>query len=113
LICEVIKSPKIAYDKIMKKIKEAQKTLREIRPILKKRFNVNKIGVFGSFARGEEKRTSDLDILVEFYAPVGLFSFIELENFLKERLGIKVDLVMKDSLRPQIKKRIIKETIYA
>ncbi|MBU1159895.1 nucleotidyltransferase domain-containing protein, partial [Patescibacteria group bacterium] len=56
---------------------------------------------------------SDLDILVEFdeSASFGLFKFIEMENYLSDQLGIKVDLVMKDSLKPRIGEVILKEVI--
>ncbi len=97
----------------MIKLKEAKKILKEIDPFLKERFKVKKIGIFGSYVTGKQREASDLDVLVEFSEPIGLFSFIELEHFLKRRLGIKVDLVMKESLKPRIKKRIIQETVYA
>lgn len=70
------------------------------------------IGFFGSYVRGEQKRSSDLDVLVEFSEPIGLFKFIELEDFLTEKLGVKVDLVMRDSLKPRIKESILKEAVY-
>jgi predicted nucleotidyltransferase len=83
-----------------------------LKPTLKEKFKVERIGIFGSYAKGEQKEESDLDILVEFSEPVGLFHFIELENFLREKLGVKVDLVMRNNLKNRIKERIIKEAIY-
>jgi predicted nucleotidyltransferase len=97
----------------MIKLKEAKKILKEIDPFLKEKFKVKKIGIFGSYVTGKQKKASDLDVLVEFSEPIGLFAFIELEYFLKRQLGIKVDLVMKDALKPRIRKRIIQETVYA
>ena len=70
------------------------------------------IGIFGSYVRGEQKKKSDLDILVEFSEPIGLFKFVELEDFLSQELNLKVDLVMKDALKPRIKDSILKEAIY-
>ena len=96
----------------MKKIKEAKERLTELKPLLKKKFKVKSIGLFGSYVRGEQKAKSDLDILVEFSEPIGLFQFIELEDFLKAKLGVKVDLVMKKNLKNRIKARIIEEAIY-
>ncbi len=81
-------------------------------PFLKKKFRVKKIGIFGSYLRGEQRRTSDLDILVEFYEEPSLFEFIRLERYLKNILKIKVDLVMKDSLKPYIGKHILDEVVY-
>lgn len=96
----------------MKKIQETKKKLAALKPTLKEKFKVERIGLFGSYVKGEQKEESDLDILVEFSEPVGLFQFIELENFLREELGVKVDLVMRKSLKNRIKERIIKEAIY-
>lgn len=75
------------------------------------RYRVKEIGIFGSYVRGEEKKRSDLDILVDFDEPISLLKFIELENYLRENIGLKVDLVMKDSLKPRIGRHIIKEVV--
>ncbi|RXG33336.1 nucleotidyltransferase [Methanohalophilus sp. WG1-DM] len=78
-------------------------------PQLEDRYNVKYIGLFGSYVRGEQTTESDLDILVEFSKTPTLFQFINLENYLSDTLGIKVDLVMKDSLKPNIGKYILNE----
>ena len=67
---------------------------------LKDKFKVKTIGVFGSYVRGEQKLSSDLDVLVEFDEPMGLFEFMKLENYLSDLLGVKVDLVSKKALKP-------------
>jgi hypothetical protein len=79
---------------------------------LKKEFNVKDIGVFGSYIRGEQRKASDIDILVEFAEPVGLFTFLALEDYLSELLGLSVDLVSKKALKPHIGKRVLKEVVY-
>lgn len=81
-------------------------------PFLKEQYHIKKIGIFGSFARNEQEKKSDIDILVEFNSPIGFFDFIRLENFLSEKLHRKVDLVTKKALKPAIKDEILKETIY-
>jgi hypothetical protein len=96
----------------MVKLSQIQKNLKELEPILKDKFKVKKIGVFGSYVKNKQKESSDLDLLVEFSEPIGLFSFIGLENYLKKQLRLKVDLVMKDALKSRIKNGIIKETVY-
>lgn len=78
-------------------------------PQLEDRYNVKYIGLFGSYVRGEQTAESDLDILVEFSKTPTLLQFINLENYLSDTLGIKVDLVMKDSLKPNIGKYILNE----
>ena len=94
------------------------KTLDEIKSILQKqkdelssRFSVKEIGIFGSFVHGEQDQQSDIDILVEFKEPVGFFKFLDLEEFLGDLLGIKVDLVSRRALKPFIGKHILKEAV--
>ena len=96
----------------MKQLGEIEKKLKELKPTLRDKYKVKTIGVFGSYIRGEQKRESDLDVLVEFSEPIGLLTFIELEDFLSEKLEAKVDLVIRNALKPRIKDRIIKEAIY-
>jgi len=76
---------------------------------LRRRFKVKDIGVFGSYVRGEQRKKSDVDVLVEFDEPVGFFEFIALEDYLGDLLGVKVDLVSKKALKPRIGERILKE----
>ena len=95
----------------MKNLEEIKKILNEHKPTIKKNFKVKEIGIFGSYARGEHKHKSDLDLLVEFDEPVGFFAFLDLEEYLKDILGIKVDLVSKKALKPRIGKYILDELI--
>jgi uncharacterized protein len=83
--------------------------LQQQMPMLRKHYKVDSLGVFGSYVRKEQVPGSDLDILVTFQEPPGLIKFIEMENYLSDLLGVKVDLVMKDALKPRIGKRILKE----
>ncbi len=94
-----------------KKIDQFIKKLKEIKPIIESKYSVKNLEVFGSYIRGKQKKGSDLDILVEFHETIDLFKYIELENYLSEKLGVKVDLVMKDTLKPRIKDRILNEAI--
>ena len=80
-------------------------------PELSKQYRVHSLGVFGSYVRQENQPDSDLDLLVTFHEPPSLFKFIELENNLTEALGIKVDLVMKTTLKPKIGRRILNEVV--
>ncbi len=94
------------------RVREFQIKLKALLPELQARYGVRSLGVFGSFVRGEEKPTSDLDILVEFDdRPMGLYKFIELENYLTDSLGVHVDLVEKKGLKPAIGQRILAEVI--
>jgi len=93
--------------------KEIISLLERERNVLREKFKVKKLGVFGSFARGENQKSSDVDILVEFSEPVGFFLFIDLENYLSGLFGLKVDLVTKNALKPAIKDKIISDVVYA
>lgn len=88
--------------------------LKEHKEELRRRYGVKEIGIFGSYLRGENKEGSDLDILVEFEedANIDLLEFVNMENYLSDRLGIKVDLVEKSALKPRIGKHILNEVIY-
>jgi len=96
----------------MKTKKEIKETLKRFKPILKEKFKVKEIGIFGSWVRGEESEESDVDILVEFYEPIG-WEFIDFKEFLEEILGRKVDLVTMRALKPQLREKILKEVVYA
>lgn len=96
----------------MRNIEQIKEKLENLKPLLKGRFRVKSIGIFGSYLKGEQKRKSDLDVLVEFSETVGLFKFIRLEDFLSKELDVKVDLVMEDGLKPLIKEQVLKEVVY-
>jgi predicted nucleotidyltransferase len=85
--------------------------LHEQIPLLAERYSVEKLEVFGSYVRSEQKNDSDLDILVTFKEVPSLLTFIAIENYLSDLLGVKVDLVMKDSLKPKIGQQILREAI--
>ena len=75
-------------------------------------FAVKSLAVFGSVARGEATERSDVDILVEFNRPIGLFEFIRLKYCLENLIGYKIDLVTPDALRPAMRKTILSEAVY-
>ena len=78
-----------------------------------RRFGVKSLALFGSAARGEGGPESDLDILVEFSRPVGLFAFLRLQNRLAEIMGRQVDLVTPQALKPPLRERILQEAFNA
>src|SRR5436189_4068214 len=80
-------------------------------PTLALRYHVKSLEVFGSYVRQEQRDNSDLDLLVTFEEPPSLLKFIEMENHLSDLLGIKVDLVMKDALKPRIGKQVLEEAV--
>lgn len=93
---------------------EIRNILKENEPILKDKFEVKEIGIFGSWIRGEQKKDSDIDILIDFEpeAKISLLDFVGLENYMSDLLGAKVDLVEKPALKPRIGKHILREVVY-
>lgn len=85
--------------------------LRRNKRSLSNRYGIKSMGVFGSYVRGEQRRGSDLDVLVSFDEAPSLLGFIRLERHLSEMLGIKVDLVIEDNLKPRIGERILSEVV--
>jgi predicted nucleotidyltransferase len=96
----------------MKGIEKIKRTLSDHKEIFASKYKVKTIGVFGSYVSGKPKRKSDVDILVEFKRAVDFFEFLDLEEYLEQILGIKVDLVTKQALKPYIGKHILEEVVY-
>jgi len=93
-------------------------SIEKIKSILKTRkdklireYYIKEIGVFGSYARGEQGNKSDIDILVEFSKPIDFFKFLDLEEELEKILNRRVDLVSKKALKPYIGRNILSEVI--
>jgi predicted nucleotidyltransferase len=85
--------------------------VKKMLPLLASRYRVESLELFGSYARGSAGPESDIDLLVTFETMPDLLTFIELEEMLSDALGKKVDLVVKRSLRPQLKNDILKDAI--
>jgi len=93
--------------------------LGDVRTILSTHFRslqerkVAELFIFGSVVRGEADEDSDIDILVVFSEPVGLFHFIRLQDHLEQLLGCDVDLVTRDALKPALRDSILREAVRA
>lgn len=96
----------------MKNAEKIKSILRAKKPLLESAYGVKSIGLFGSFVRGEQKKNSDIDILVEFRVAPDFFGFLELEEYLHGALKAKVDIVSKKALKPHIGKRILEQVEY-
>lgn len=92
-------------------VDEIKKIIKEHEGILKEKYKVKEISIFGSYVRGEAKKSSDIDILIELGDGIGLLTFIEIEEYLSDILGIKVDLVEKEGLKPRIGQNILREAV--
>ena len=95
----------------MKSSIEIENKIKELKPILSRKYFVDKIGYFGSFSRNEQKKDSDIDILVSFRKPLG-WDFFELQELLENELELKVDLVSDKALKEQLKQVILNSVKY-
>jgi len=95
----------------MKNLEEIERIIGKHKEELKRRYRINEIGISGSYVRGEQKRTSDIDILVKFDKRASIFDLAGAGEFLEEKLGIKVDIVSERGIRPELKSTISKEVI--
>lgn len=91
---------------INKKMREIEKLKPKIIKILKK-YNIKKAGIFGSYARGEQRKNSDVDILVKIPRNMGLIRFVHVKNELEDKVGIKIDLVSYDGIHPLLRNEIL------
>jgi uncharacterized protein len=91
-------------DEILRKLEEHRETIRSI--------GVRRLGIFGSYARGEQTEVSDMDFLVDFDTAT-IDNFFDLKFFLEELFGRSVDLVTVGSIKPRIRSTILEETVYA
>ena len=105
-------------EKLLKERKQTErelviKKLKEVKENLKREYGLERIGLFGSFARNEQEESSDVDVLIEVpKGTLSLVKYMKLKFFLEELLGRKVDLVLSEAIKPKLKERILKEVIY-
>jgi len=94
-----------------KNVEQIHKILDKIFPRLALEYHVKTLGIFGSYIQQNQTPDSDLDLLVSFSEPPSLLRFIALENHLSDLLGIQVDLVMRDGLKPHLGEHILQEVV--
>lgn len=95
------------------------KTLNEIKQILSDQklwlcetYQITELGIFGSYARGEQTQDSDVDVLIDYETAPTLFELVNLRDYLRNLIGIRVDIVTKNGLKPRIRERVLSEVIY-
>lgn len=95
----------------MRKLNDVLADLRRLQPDLRRRYPIRQMGVFGSYVRGNQRADSDLDVLVELGDGIGLMEFVGLKQELSDAIGVQVDLVSRDALKPRIGQRILSEVV--
>lgn len=95
----------------LRTITQLKEKLSLLMPVLEEKYHVKAIEIFGSYARGEQSQKSDLDLLITFSQPYSLWELLDVKEFLSKKLGLKVDLVPKDSIKPLLKEQITQEAI--
>jgi predicted nucleotidyltransferase len=94
---------------VERSLEHFREVLRRELPALAERYNVASLAVFGSYVRGENREDSDLDLVVEYSRTPSLFQFVDLQNHLSGLLGIQVDLVLKNALKPRVAVNVLRE----
>lgn len=97
------------YNTTMTKLDKVKKIITEEKNTLAKKYNVKRVGIFGSVARGEDTPKSDIDLLVDFSKPIGLFELVGLESYLTKKLGNRVEIASRKYLSTYIKNDILRE----
>ena len=95
----------------MKTLKNIRDVLVKYKDSIRKEFKAEILGVFGSYSRNEQKKTSDIDILVRFLDGATFFDLVGLGEFVEEKLKVKADIVSERAIRPELKEQILKEVI--
>ena len=98
----------------MKTLEEVKNILASYKDVLRRKYQVKELGIFGSYVRGEIRENSDIDILIDFEedSNIDLFDYVDIETELSELLGTKADVVLKRALKPAIGRRCLSEVIY-
>lgn len=96
---------------IMKTLADFKQILSQDKTLLREQYRVTRLGIFGSYARGEETPESDLDILIDYEQAPTLFQLVELRDYLSKQVGLKVDLVTKNGLKPRMQARVLSEVV--
>lgn len=100
------------YPCMDKELERIIRTLKSLEGQMRTEYKAELVGLSGSYVRGEQKGTSDVDILVSFLEGATLFDLVGLANFLEEELKLKVDIVPIDTIRKEIKEQVLKEAVY-
>jgi hypothetical protein len=96
----------------MTSLDAVKRCLTEQKFVLKNKYKISTMGIFGSYVRGQQHDGSDLDILIDYDKAPSLVALIEIENMLSDLLGVKVDLVTSKGLKPQLRQHILDEVVY-
>ena len=96
---------------MQRSLDEVKGQLQALKPTLKKRFKVESVDIFGSYARGEQTEKTDIDVLVTYSEGADLLLVAGLRRYLRRKLHVKVDVVSKNYLNPLIKDQVLNEAI--
>lgn len=99
-------------DVLVKSLKEIQQLLRENKQRILSKYDLTAIGIFGSYSRGQQTRSSDLDVLIDYDRLLMHQQFMDVKNVLSELMGLDVDLVALKCLKPEIRSRVLADILW-
>ena len=91
--------------------KDILSRLQELKPVLKQRFRINSLELFGSYRRGEQTEESDIDLLVDFTREADLFDLMGLAQYLEKELKCRVDVIPRNALRQELRETVFREAV--
>jgi uncharacterized protein len=96
----------------MRTLEDIKQILTQNRHLLQENYHMTELGIFGSYARGEQTETSDIDVLIDYGDAPTLFKLVELRDYLSQITGMKVDVMTKNGLKTRIRDRVLSEVFY-
>ena len=96
----------------MKTLDKVRQVLLEKKSWLCERYQITELGIFGSYARGQQTETSDIDVLIDYEKAPTLFELVNLRDYLQDLTGLNVDVVTKNGLKSRIRERVLSEVVY-
>ena len=106
-----LNAEKMCYNGAMMNIDKILAELEPLKPELRRLYKVREIGLFGSWARGEQHAESDIDVLVEFEDDADLFDWMGLTLYLEDLFGRPVDVVPRKALRPELESTVLEQVV--
>ena len=96
----------------MKNLAEIKAILGQVKALVKEKYHISELGIWGDYVKGEVKENSQVNILIDYTEPLSLLDLVDLEYYLSDLLKLKADVISKNGLKGKRRERILSEVIY-